>query len=119
MSRRTLTPTGLTGGLWTGRVTGGTGAPALRCLYRDAALPELTLEPCAEGWSLSVPVPVEALSDGVHTFVLEAEGEGALGHFTLIAGDCADTDLRAEVDLLRAELETLKRAFRRHCAGSD
>jgi hypothetical protein len=26
-----------------------------------------------------------------------------------------EDDLRAEVDLLRAELDMLKRAFRRHC----
>jgi hypothetical protein len=27
-----------------------------------------------------------------------------------------DEDIRAEVDLLRAELDLLKRAFRRHCS---
>ena len=119
MSRRTLTPTGLTDGLWTGIVTGGAEAPVLHVLYRDAALSGVTVEQGAEGWHVAVPVPAEAVSDGVHTFVVEEEGHGPLGHFTLIAGDSAESDLRAEVDLLRAELETLKRAFRRHCSGSD
>ena len=38
-----------------------------------------------------------------------------LGDFTLMAGDAVADDLRAEVELLRAELDMLKRAFRRHC----
>jgi hypothetical protein len=38
-----------------------------------------------------------------------------LEKFTLIAGDVLGDDIRAEVDLLRAELDMLKRAFRRHC----
>jgi hypothetical protein len=38
-----------------------------------------------------------------------------LAHFTIITGVPMEDDLRAEVDLLRAELDMLKRAFRRHC----
>ncbi|MDA8740151.1 hypothetical protein N9M73_03340 [Rhodobacteraceae bacterium] len=41
-----------------------------------------------------------------------------LARFTLIGGDLVDQDLRAEIDLLRAELDLLKRAFRRHCADT-
>ena len=40
----------------------------------------------------------------------------ALAHETIIAGEVLDEDVRAEVMLLRAELDMLKRAFRRHCA---
>jgi len=38
-----------------------------------------------------------------------------LGHFTIITGVAMEDDIRAEMDLLRAELDMLKRAFRRHC----
>ena len=53
---------------------------------------------------------------GVVRQVIERAANGeTLGHVTLIAGDPLAEDLLAEVDLLRAELDMLKRAFRRHC----
>ena len=33
----------------------------------------------------------------------------------MITGEPVEDDLRGEIDLLRAELDMLKRAFRRHC----
>ena len=38
-----------------------------------------------------------------------------MASITLIGDEVTGPDLRAEVDLLRAELDMLKRAFRRHC----
>lgn len=67
-------------------------------------------------WDLIVPVPADAIADGVQSIVIHETGSAEkLGGFTLIAGDEATDDLRAEVELLRAELDMLKRAFRRHC----
>ena len=61
-------------------------------------------------------MPQEAICDGVQTFAIrEAASDEVLGSFTLIAGEALGDDLRAEVSLLRAELDMLKRAFRRHC----
>jgi hypothetical protein len=55
----------------------------------------------------------------VQTFLVREAGSGAtLGHFTIVAGVPLEADLRAEVDLLRAELDMLKKAFRRHCVES-
>ena len=34
---------------------------------------------------------------------------------TIVTGVAMEDDVRAEIDLLRAELDMLKRAFRRHC----
>jgi hypothetical protein len=42
-------------------------------------------------------------------------GAGSFGAFAIVTGEPLDDDIRAELDLLRAELEMLKRAFRRHC----
>ena len=68
------------------------------------------------GYVLRVPVPKEAISDGVQTFLVSDGGTGEkLGAFTLIAGEGVEDDIRAEIELLRAELDMLKRAFRRHC----
>jgi hypothetical protein len=63
-----------------------------------------------------VPIPAEALSEGVQTFLIrEAASGDKLAHFTIITGVVMEDDIRAEMDLLRAELDMLKRAFRRHC----
>jgi len=68
------------------------------------------------GYVLRVPVPKEAICDGVQTFLVRDGDSGAkLGAFTLIAGEAVEGDMRAEIELLRAELDMLKRAFRRHC----
>jgi len=56
----------------------------------------------------------------VQTFLIrEAEGGETLAHFTIVAGAAADADMRAELDLMRAELDMLKKAFRRYCAAKD
>ena len=69
--------------------------------------------------SFGVPVPLTAVADGVHTLVVaDMEGE-TLATINLAAGEAMAGDLRAEVDMLRAELDLLKRAFRHHCARND
>ena len=47
--------------------------------------------------------------------VTDPETDTKLTLITLMAGEVLGDDLRVEVDLLRAELDMLKRAFRRHC----
>jgi hypothetical protein len=64
---------------------------------------------------VSVEFPVEVLSDGVQVVNLRSTLTGAvLDRVTFLAGDVLEDDVRAEVALLRDELEMLKRAFRRH-----
>ena len=71
-------------------------------------------------WLLQVPIPEEAIADGVQTFVISDKIDGArIGHFTLIAGEALGDDMRVEIELLRAELDMLKRAFRRHCVETS
>jgi hypothetical protein len=61
-------------------------------------------------------VPVDAIEDGVQIFIkFDAMDGTQVGHFTLIAGEALGDDIRVEMELLRAELDMLKRAFRRHC----
>jgi hypothetical protein len=67
---------------------------------------------------VSVEIPAEILSDGVQVVTLRSTVTGAvLDRVTLLAGDALDEDIRAEVALLRDELEMLKRAFRRHVSA--
>ena len=121
MSDLTLTPIRLRNGMWEGRITGAPDSgrrPEIRVSHLDREIDGLALtEGDAPGtWELSVPIPAEAIAEGVQTFLIEdAETGTRLSDFTLIAGEPAGDDLRAEVALLRAELDMLKRAFRRHC----
>ncbi len=69
----------------------------------------------ALGTRVSIDFPAEIMSDGVQVVTLRSTVTGAvLDRITFLAGDILDDDIRAEVALLRDELEMLKRAFRRH-----
>jgi len=125
-----LTRTRLLAGRWEGVLTRdggqagagdggvGEGTPRLAVTHLGVALDGTTLTP-GDGPGVrhvAIPVPAALIADGVQTFVIADADTGAkLDSFCVIAGDALDTDIRAEVDLLRAELDMLKRAFRRHC----
>lgn len=121
MAEPVLTETRIRAGIWEGvlRAEPGAPVPEVEVRHLDHRVEGATLAsvPGQPGhWALRVPVPVQALSDGVQTFVIRSTASGAtLGHFTIVTGADRGDDLRAEVDLLRAELDMLKRAFRRHC----
>ena len=113
-----LTKTRLTEGVWEGILTRseGAGDPKLTVRHMDRPVSGLEVSPDdAQGrWRVRLPIPREAIADGVQTLVI-SDGDNVLADITLIAGEALADDIRAEVDLLRAELDMLKRAFRRHC----
>ena len=101
-------------GVWEGIWAGGT-QPEMQVVHLEKDLPGLSVEAQEGGkWHLRLPLPVELLSDGVQTFLVQQAGE-TVGRFSIVTGVPLEEDLRAEIDLLRAELDMLKRAFRRHC----
>ena len=123
MSDLTLTGLRLHNGVWEGQISAGaaTAKPEIEVLYLDrpVATTEVTETSDPGIWELRVKVPAEAIADGVQTFVIVDTASGnRIGDFSLIAGDATAGDLRAELELLRAELDMLKRAFRRHCLDS-
>lgn len=117
----TLTKTRFVEGVWEGVIRANNRAlppPDVSVTLFDRALPGVVLSSQQEddGWTLRIPVPAQVLSDGVQTFLIaDARSDTLLGHFTIISGEALAEDIRAEMDLLRAELDMLKRAFRRHC----
>ncbi|MBC7478419.1 MAG: hypothetical protein H7317_10050 [Pseudorhodobacter sp.] len=119
MSDVGLTQTRIRGGVWEGVLTGTSDMPALEVLLLEVALPGLTVTPVAErpgDWAVRIAIPAEVLNEGVQSFLIRDKATGeTLAHFTIITGVPMEDDMRAEVDLLRAELDMLKRAFRRHC----
>ena len=63
-----------------------------------------------------MPIPAERIADGVQAFVIRnTRDDIVLGSFSIVAGDALAEDIRAEMSLLRSELDMLKKAFRRHC----
>lgn len=116
MGGLTLTPLGLRAGTWEARITGADEtAPDVQVSHAGNPVPGVSVVVEKDGsWLLRVPVPPETLSDGVQTYLVSQAGSDArLGYFAVIAGEPADEDMRAEIDLLRAELDILKKAFRR------
>jgi hypothetical protein len=120
MNQRILTKTRIRAGVWEGVLaSGGLEPPAREVFLLEAPLPGVTVTAMPEGkgeWAVRVPIPAEVLNEGVQTFLIRDKADGeTLAHFTIVTGVAMEDDIRAEIDLLRAELDMLKRAFRRHC----
>lgn len=121
MSTLTLTKTRLRAGIWEGVMTWDGSEnmqPDLLALHLDQPIAGINIkeDPAGNQWKVQIPVPIEAISDGVHTITIVEKSTGEmLASFTLIAGEPLSDDIRTETALLRAELDMLKRAFRRHC----
>ena len=118
-----LTGLGIHEGTWRGvlrRDGPDDWVPDLVVSHQGTALDGLAVVPVGPGeWRLELPIPAALICDGVQTFlVTERGGDEVLARFAFVAGAPLAEDLRAEIELLRAELDLLKRAFRRHCAES-
>jgi hypothetical protein len=112
----------LSSGTWEGRLTGPVGAAppelAVTCAEADVALPSIT--PAGEGcWTVTFDLPVTIISDGVRTLTVGPRGGAPLCVESLAFGDPLELDLRAELAALKAEVDVLKRAFRRHVVDGD
>lgn len=121
---------GLRGGGWSGTLTADAQPSRVFLTQHGEILSFARLKADGEGrWQVTVDVPASALSDGVHSLVLVADnGEGnaaplpgsvRLEHLTIAAGQPLDEDLTAEIALIRAELELLKREFRRFATREE
>lgn len=119
-----LTRTVLRDGVWHGEAAWEDGAetpaPTLRATHRgrDIPAPEVTHAAAAGRWDVRLALPADLIADEVQTVVIsEAGADTPLAVIAIAAGAALDHDLSAEVALLRAELDLLKRAFRRHVGG--
>ena len=120
MTNLVLTKTKLQQGNWEGILSGGKGsdAPELSVTHQGVQVPDVDVTSIegTDTFAVRIPIPAEAIADGMQTLlVLDASSDAKLCTITLMAGEALGDDLRVEVDLLRAELDMLKRAFRRHC----
>ncbi len=119
MSTLKLTKTRMLEGMWQGIITGsGDDKPDIAVTHDNVNVPDFKLvkSDTADHWSLTIPVPATAIADGIHVIlVTDNEAGQKIGDIVIIGDDVTNIDQRAELELLRAELEMLKRAFRRHC----
>lgn len=122
MSEMKLVKTRLTAGVWEGELRlpeTSDAVPEIEVTHLDQPVGghSLTEDPARAGVFLfRFAIPADAINDGVETFLFtEASSGEKLGYCTVISGETLSEDIRAELDLMRAELDMLKRAFRRHC----
>jgi hypothetical protein len=119
MADTKLTKTRIRAGVWEGILVSQQASPKLEVVLEGHLVNGVTQTAIADRpgeWVVRVPIAPEHLSEGVQTYLIRETGSSdAMAHFTVITGVAMEDDLRAEVDLLRQELDMLKRAFRRHC----
>ncbi len=120
MSELEVTKKRFFAGVWEGVVTGSNNGdrPNINVSHLENPVPFILSEmpDIDKGWDLQIPVPPELLSDGVQVFLInDSEAGEKLAVFTIVTGEPLEDDIRAETELLHAELDMLKRAFRRHC----
>ena len=101
------------------KADGPIGHPELVLSYLGQAVGEILADQ-VEGrqnqWLIRAKIPAEVITDGAMTFLIHLQGQtDVLDKFVIVAGEDTSSDIYAEMDLLRAELDLLKRAFRRHC----
>lgn len=91
--------------------------PGVAVRFRDRPVEDVQITAAGDGtWRIVFDIPMGAISDGLQTItIIEANTGDVLDSLAIIAGESADETIQAEIALLRAELDLLKRAFRRHC----
>ncbi len=125
MSDLTLTKTRLFEGIWEGILKSPSDVsakPRVSVTFLGESVEGVLVDQTDQNgtWRLRFPVPKESISDGIQTVVISDMATGErLDAVSFIAGEALAGDLRAEIDLLRAELDMLKRAFRRHCVETS
>ena len=126
MSDLTLVKTRLQAGIWEGELTGGLGTgevPEILVTHLEHPIQSVavTADPEKPGtWTVKIANPPDLLSDGVHTFLIsDPLTDEKLASFAIVTGEPLEDDIRGELDLMRAELDMLKKAFRRHCVETS
>jgi len=122
MSVLTLTRSRIRSGYYEGLLTTRAklkSAPVLELRLLDVMLGNLELIPdpkLKKTWNVRAEIPASSINEAVQTFIIsDVESGKTLDSFAMITGAPLQDDLRAELSLLRAELDMLKQAFRQHC----
>ncbi len=119
MSDFTLTRTTIRAGQYRGVLTTRarlSETPALELVFLGSSVAQVQVTADPENdrrWSVQVRIPPSSINEGVQTYLLREVSQGeVLDSFAIATGTVLEGDFSAEIALLRAELEILKRAFR-------
>ncbi|MTH78996.1 hypothetical protein [Paracoccus aestuariivivens] len=115
---------GLKSGIWEGILRRETAPARLVLVHMGARVGDARSTPQADGsWRVAAAIPSQRLSDGVQSFLLmEDQGEDSqplqpgamhLASLDIVAGRPLEEDTRAEMNLMRGEIDLLKRELRR------
>lgn len=118
---------GLKSGIWQGILRRDQAPGRLLLVHMGSRVGDARATAQEDGsWRIAAAIPPQKLSDGVQTFLLlEDAGEGAeppqpaarhLSSLSIVAGELLEEDMRAEMNLMRSELDLLKRELRRLAA---
>lgn len=107
-------------GVWSVVLGEQSARPDVSCTYLGQIVQGLDVSQTDDGhWVANCPIPSAALSDGVHSLCLHSQdGLEPICDVTLVFGNALANDIRAEVNLLRDEVDLLKRALRRFASNS-
>lgn len=121
MQKIELTELHITDGVWHGLLRGWPGdVPPELCAFRgEMALPAPDATAQGGDWQVTLTVPSSAISGGMQIFTITTTTGDVLAEFAVQSGRAVETNLRAEVALLRAELDMLKRVVRQHLRDAD
>lgn len=120
---------GVEAGVWSGSLTAPERPARVCVICRGEAVAEADLTRTdGPGWAVRVPLPAALIGDGIASLILVADDSGQpgspvgaasvrLARLSIAAGKVLDEDAAAEIAALRAELELLKREFRRFAAA--
>jgi len=96
--------------------------PVVEMRFLDGSVTDVPLSPIEgkpQSWDVRVTIPPHSVNDGVLTYHLCDSDDGEiLDSFAIVCGEPLEDDLRAEIHMLRAELDMLKRSFRKHVLES-
>ncbi len=116
MTKPVLTQSRLQAGIWRASLAeAGAEQPDITASHNATALDNLRWSAGDQAgvWHLEIVIPAAILSDGLQTIVLRLPDGTTIGSLAILSGEALADDLRAEIGLLRAELDILKAAFRR------
>lgn len=123
MAELKLERTGLKAGRYSARLTVQGQVPVLEFVHQEKVVATAQTSPidgAADMYDVTAEMPVQVLGDGVQVLALRSAVDGTvLDRLTFLMGDALEGDFRAELALLREEVELLKSAFRRHCVETD
>lgn len=92
--------------------------PELEIHFLDASIGDVSVTPDPDAkrtWNVRAQIPPHSINEGVQTYILRDAATGdTLDSFAIVCGEPLQEDVRAEIALLRAELDMLKASFRRH-----